>query len=135
MCGIIGYIGEKEANDILISGLEKLEYRGYDSAGVAVISNNKININKKKGRVEILKSLPKLSGTIGISHNRWSTHGSPSDRNAHPFIDQANQFAVVHNGIIENYLELKEELRSQGIQFSSDTDSEVIDNLIAQHYK
>jgi len=135
MCGIIGYIGEKEANDILISGLECLEYRGYDSAGIAVISNNKININKKKGRVEILKSMPQLSGSIGIGHSRWSTHGVPSDRNAHPFTDQANQFAVVHNGIIENYLELKEELRQQGIQFSSDTDSEVIVHLIAQHYQ
>ena len=135
MCGIVGYIGEKEANDILISGLECLEYRGYDSAGIAVISNNKININKKKGRVEILKSMPQLSGSIGIGHSRWSTHGVPSDRNAHPFTDQANQFAVVHNGIIENYLELKEELRQQGIQFSSDTDSEVIVHLIAQHYQ
>src|SRR3989338_4251231 len=136
MCGIIGYIGEKEANDILISGLECLEYRGYDSAGIAVISkNNIININKKKGRVEILKSMPKLSGSIGIGHSRWSTHGIPSDRNAHPFTDQSNRFAVVHNGIIENYLELKEELRSQGIQFSSDTDSEVIVHLIAQNYQ
>ncbi|MBI2581714.1 glutamine--fructose-6-phosphate transaminase (isomerizing) [Candidatus Woesearchaeota archaeon] len=135
MCGIIGYIGEKEANDILISGLECLEYRGYDSAGVAIISNGNIHINKKKGRVENLKSLAKLSGTIGISHTRWSTHGAPSDRNAHPFTDQSNQFAVVHNGIIENYLELKEELRNQGVQFSSDTDSEVIVHLIAKNYQ
>jgi len=135
MCGIIGYIGEKEANDILISGLEKLEYRGYDSAGVAIISNGSININKKKGRVENLRLLPKLAGTIGIAHTRWSTHGAPSDRNAHPFVDQANQFAVVHNGIIENYLELKEELRNQGIQFSSDTDSEVIVHLLAKNYQ
>ena len=136
MCGIIGYIGEKEANDILISGLECLEYRGYDSAGIAVISkNNIININKKKGRVEILKSMPKLSGSIGIGHSRWSTHGVPSDRNAHPFTDQSDQFAVVHNGIIENYLELKEELRQEGVQFSSDTDSEVIVHLIAKNYQ
>ncbi|MDO8510968.1 MAG: glutamine--fructose-6-phosphate transaminase (isomerizing) [Nanoarchaeota archaeon] len=135
MCGIVGYIGEKEANDILISGLEKLEYRGYDSAGVAVISNSAININKKKGRVEIVKSAAKLSGTIGISHTRWSTHGAPSDRNAHPFTDQSGQFAVVHNGIIENYLELKEELRNEGVQFSSDTDSEVIVHLVAKNYQ
>src|SRR3989338_913389 len=135
MCGIVGYIGEKEANDLLISGLEKLEYRGYDSAGVAVISNNKINIKKKKGRVENLKSLAKLSGKIGIAHTRWSTHGPPSDRNAHPFTDTKNQFAVVHNGIIENYLELKEELRKEGVQFSSDTDSEVIVHLLAKHYQ
>ena len=136
MCGIVGYIGEKEANDILIAGLEKLEYRGYDSAGVAVISkDNNINLNKKKGKIENLKSLPKLSGTIGISHNRWSTHGSPSDRNAHPFTDQSGHFAVVHNGIIENYLELKEELRNQGVQFSSDTDSEVLVHLVAKNYQ
>lgn len=134
MCGIIGYIGEKEANDILISGLEKLEYRGYDSAGVAVVHEGKININKKKGRVEILKTLPHLPGTYGVGHSRWSTHGVPSDRNAHPFTDQANQFAVVHNGIIENYLELKEELRKEGVEFSSDTDSEVIVHLIAKNY-
>ena len=135
MCGIIGYIGEKEANDILISGLECLEYRGYDSAGVAIIYNDNIHINKKKGRVENLKSLAKLSGKIGIAHTRWSTHGIPSDRNAHPFTDQSNQFAVVHNGIIENYLELKEELRNEGINFSSDTDSEVIVHLVAKNYR
>ncbi len=134
MCGIVGYIGEKEANDLLISGLEKLEYRGYDSAGVAIISNDTIRINKKKGRVENLKLVPKLQGTMGIAHTRWSTHGVPSDRNAHPFTDQSNRFAVVHNGIIENYLELKEELRNQGVQFSSDTDSEVIVHLIAKNY-
>ncbi len=136
MCGIVGYIGEKETNDILIAGLEKLEYRGYDSAGIAVISkNNTININKKKGRVENIKSEPKLLGTIGIAHTRWSSHGIPSDRNAHPFADTTNQFAVVHNGIIENYLELKEELRKDGIQFSSDTDSEVIVHLVAKNYQ
>ncbi len=134
MCGIVGYIGEKEANDVLINGLEKLEYRGYDSAGIAVISNPEICINKKKGRVENLKSIPKLSGKIGIAHTRWSTHGAPSDRNAHPFTDKSQQFAVVHNGIIENYLELKEELRNQGVHFSSDTDSEVIVHLVAQNY-
>ncbi len=134
MCGIVGYIGEKEANDLLISGLEKLEYRGYDSAGVAIISNDTIRISKKKGRVENLKLVPKLQGTMGIAHTRWSTHGIPSDRNAHPFTDQSNRFAVVHNGIIENYLELKEELRNQGVLFSSDTDSEVMVHLIAKNY-
>ena len=134
MCGIVGYIGEKEANDLLISGLEKLEYRGYDSAGVAIISNDTIRISKKKGRVENLKLVSKLQGTMGIAHTRWSTHGIPSDRNAHPFTDQSNQFAVVHNGIIENYLELKEELRNQGVEFSSDTDSEVIVHLVSKNY-
>src|SRR3989338_1752990 len=134
MCGIIGYIGEKEANDILISGLEKLEYRGYDSAGVAVISNHKINIHKKKGRVETLKE-QKPVGNFGLGHNRWATHGIPSDRNAHPFTDQSQQFAVVHNGIIANYLQLKEEPRNEGVQFSSDTDSEVIVHLVAKNYQ
>jgi len=134
MCGIIGYIGEKEASQILIKGLEKLEYRGYDSAGAAIINNSTININKKKGRVEILKSEILPQGKIGIGHSRWSTHGVPSDRNAHPFTDQTSSFALVHNGIIENYLEIKEELRKDNITFSSDTDSEVIVHLIAKNY-
>src|SRR3989344_9047155 len=134
MCGIIGYVGEKEANEILLAGLEKLEYRGYDSAGVSIIHNNIISIHKAKGRVENLKS-KKLPGNLGIAHTRWATHGIPSERNAHPFTDQLNQFAVVHNGIIENYLELKEELRKEGVQFSSDTDSEVIVHLLAKHYQ
>ena len=133
MFGIIGYVGEKEANEILLAGLEKLEYRGYDSAGVSIIHNNIISIHKAKGRVENLKS-KKLPGNLGIAHTRWATHGIPSERNAHPFTDQLNQFAVVHNGIIENYLELKEELRKEGVQFSSDTDSEVIVHLIAKNY-
>ncbi len=134
MCGIIGYIGEKEANEILLAGLEKLEYRGYDSAGVSIIHNNIISIHKAKGRVENLKS-KKLPGNLGIAHTRWATHGIPSERNAHPFTDQSQQFAVVHNGIIENYLELKEELRTEGVQFSSDTDSEVIVHLISKNYQ
>ncbi len=133
MCGIIGYIGEKEAKDILIAGLERLEYRGYDSAGIATASENKIRINKVQGRVENLKK-NLLPGKIGIAHTRWATHGKPSESNAHPFTDQNNNFSVVHNGIIENYLELKEELRDAGITFSSDTDSEVIVHLIAKNY-
>lgn len=135
MCGIIGYIGEKEASPILIRGLEKLEYRGYDSAGIAIINNNAIQINKKKGRVEILKSEILPQGKIGIGHSRWSTHGVPSDRNAHPFKDSSGNFSLVHNGIIENYLEIKEELRKDNILFSSDTDSEVIVHLIAKNYQ
>ncbi|MEK6969429.1 MAG: glutamine--fructose-6-phosphate transaminase (isomerizing) [Nanoarchaeota archaeon] len=133
MCGIIGYIGEKEANNILLAGLERLEYRGYDSAGMAIISENKISINKVQGRVENLKKTF-LLGNTGIAHTRWATHGKPSESNAHPFTDQNNSFSVVHNGIIENYLELKEELRGAGITFSSETDSEVIVHLIAQNY-
>ncbi|MEK6846240.1 MAG: class II glutamine amidotransferase, partial [Nanoarchaeota archaeon] len=133
MCGIIGYVGEKEANDILIAGLEKLEYRGYDSAGIAIVNNNQIQINKAEGRASKLKN-KKLPGTMGIGHTRWSTHGKPSDRNAHPFIDNTNNFVIVHNGIIENYLELKAGLEENGVIFTSDTDSEVIVHLIAKAY-
>ncbi len=134
MCGIIGYTGQKEAYPILLSGLEKLEYRGYDSAGICTANNKELLIFKKKGRVEILKSAS-LPGSVGIGHSRWSTHGAPSDKNAHPFTDAQNQFSMVHNGIIENYLELKEELRKEGISFTSDTDSEVMVHLIAKYYK
>ncbi|MFH1275733.1 MAG: glutamine--fructose-6-phosphate transaminase (isomerizing) [Candidatus Woesearchaeota archaeon] len=140
MCGIIGYIGNKEADKILVSGLEKLEYRGYDSAGLSVINkdpvtnNSQITIFKTKGRVASLQSI-NLPGKIGIGHTRWATHGLPSDKNSHPFTDQKKQFALVHNGIIENYLELKEELRESGVQFSSDTDSEVIVHFISKYYQ
>ncbi|PIN75468.1 glutamine--fructose-6-phosphate transaminase (isomerizing) [Candidatus Woesearchaeota archaeon CG10_big_fil_rev_8_21_14_0_10_36_11] len=133
MCGIIGYVGEKEANDILIAGLERLEYRGYDSAGIAVTHNNTISINKSEGRVHNLKK-EKLDGTIGIGHTRWATHGPPSNKNAHPFTCNEKKFVVVHNGIIENYLELKSGLHRSGISCTSDTDSEVIVHLIAQAY-
>ena len=133
MCGIIGYIGKRQAYPILLKGLEKLEYRGYDSAGIAISHNNNISLVKKKGRVEVLKSTS-LPGTIGIAHSRWATHGPPSDKNAHPFLSQNQQFAIVHNGIIENYLELKEQLRNNGITFTSDTDSEVIVHLIELNY-
>ncbi len=133
MCGIIGYIGEREAYPILVSGLERLEYRGYDSAGIATINQNTIHAYKKKGRVANLTSTL-LPGKIGIAHTRWATHGKPEDKNAHPFVDEKGEFAIVHNGIIENHLELKEELRHEGITFSSDTDSEVIVHLISQNY-
>ena len=134
MCGIFGYIGEKESYPLLIRGLERLEYRGYDSAGVCTINNQQLFLNKIKGRVENIKQFSS-EGNIGISHTRWATHGQPSDKNAHPFVDQNNQFSLVHNGIIENYLELKEELRKEGIIFTSDTDSEVIVHLIAKNYQ
>ncbi len=133
MCGIIGYRGLKEANHILVAGLERLEYRGYDSAGICTADNGSLHLHKKKGRVDNLKGNV-LPGLAGIGHTRWSTHGSPSDRNAHPFLDNSRQFAIVHNGIIENYLELKEELRRAGVEFSSETDSEVIVHLIAKYY-
>ncbi len=133
MCGIIGYTGHKEAYPILLAGLERLEYRGYDSAGICVSNRDILSIVKKKGRVENLKSHT-LAGKSGIAHTRWSTHGAPSDHNAHPFTDQNQQFSLVHNGIIENYLELKEELRKDGVVFTSDTDSEVMVHLIAKYY-
>ena len=133
MCGIVGYIGDREAYPILLSGLERLEYRGYDSAGICTAHQNQLLLHKKKGRVENIKS-GYLPGKMGIAHTRWSTHGKPSDENAHPFVDASNTFSIVHNGIIENYLELKEELRKEGIAFLSETDSEVIVHLIAKYY-
>ncbi len=134
MCGIIGYVGKKAANPILVAGLERLEYRGYDSAGICTAHNNKLHLHKKKGRVEGIKSVS-LPGSRGIAHTRWSTHGQPSDKNAHPFLDSSAQFSIVHNGIIENYLELKEELRKDSLSFSSDTDSEVLVHLVAKYYQ
>ena len=134
MCGIIGYIGQKEAYHLLLEGLEKLEYRGYDSAGICVAQNNQLRLHKTLGRVHNLKTAS-LPGSIGIAHTRWATHGKPTDQNAHPFVDGKNEFSVVHNGIIENYLELKEELRQEGIIFTSETDSEVMVHLIAKYYE
>ena len=135
MCGIVGYIGAKKATPILINGLLSLEYRGYDSAGIAVLNNNKIVVKKDKGRVKNLYNLDgidDLNGTVGIAHTRWATHGKPSKENAHPHMDNSNTFAVVHNGIIENYTEIRNFLESKGYKFLSQTDTEVIPNLI--HY-
>ncbi|MGN1327174.1 MAG: glutamine--fructose-6-phosphate transaminase (isomerizing) [Clostridia bacterium] len=135
MCGIVGYIGNRKAKEILINGLLCLEYRGYDSAGIATLEKGKIIVAKEKGRVSNLEALPevsKLEGTIGIAHTRWATHGKPSKENAHPHIDNSNTFAVVHNGIIENYTDLKKLLMDNGYSFISQTDTEVIPNLI--HY-
>lgn len=137
MCGIVGYIGHKRANSILINGLSCLEYRGYDSAGIAIIENNNIIVKKDKGRVNHLNSLENindLKGTIGIAHTRWATHGKPSMENSHPHLDNSNTFAVVHNGIIENYTILKEFLIDKGYKFLSQTDTEVIPNLIHYHF-
>ncbi len=133
MCGIVGYIGEKQAIPIMLCGLEKLEYRGYDSAGIAVIENNKLKVFKTKGRINNLKELLNNNGynsSMGIGHTRWATHGKPSDINAHPHSSNSNKFAVVHNGIIENYLDLKEELIKKGVKFISETDTEVIAQLL-----
>ena len=138
MCGIVGYIGEKKAKPILINGLLRLEYRGYDSAGIATIENNEIKNIKNKGRVSELNNISEinsLNGTVGIGHTRWATHGKPSSLNSHPHMDNSNNFAVVHNGIIENYSDLKEFLKSHKYKFLSETDTEVIPNLIHFNYK
>ncbi len=137
MCGIVGYIGSKKATPVLIDGLLSLEYRGYDSAGIATIEKNEVVINKDKGRVQNLLNLDrinKLEGTVGIAHTRWATHGKPSKENSHPHADGNGSFIVVHNGIIENYSELKEFLGQKGYSFVSETDTEVIPNLIHYYY-
>ena len=138
MCGIVGYIGVKKAKPILINGLLRLEYRGYDSAGIATVENGAIINVKNKGRVselENIEAINSLEGTIGIGHTRWATHGKPSSTNSHPHMDNYNTFSVVHNGIIENYAELREFLKSNGYTFFSETDTEVIPNLIHFYLK
>ena len=138
MCGIVGYIGDKKATPILINGLLSLEYRGYDSAGIAVLDKDKIVVRKDKGRVNNLYDLDginDLNGTVGIAHTRWATHGKPSKENAHPHMDNSGTFAVVHNGIIENYTEIRSFLENKGYKFLSQTDTEVIPNLIHYYYE
>ncbi|NLY42387.1 MAG: glutamine--fructose-6-phosphate transaminase (isomerizing) [Clostridiaceae bacterium] len=139
MCGIVGYIGDRQAAPILLEGLKKLEYRGYDSAGVAVYDGDKINVVKTKGRLSILEEKLKggsnLSGTMGIGHTRWATHGAPSDINSHPHTSLSGNIAVVHNGIIENYLKLRDDLAEKGYKFVSETDTEVIAHLVDYYYK
>ncbi|MFN3813684.1 MAG: glutamine--fructose-6-phosphate transaminase (isomerizing) [Aquificaceae bacterium] len=138
MCGIIGYVGKNPAILVLLNGLERLEYRGYDSAGVALIENGKIFVEKKTGKIrELIKSLwgKPLKATVGIGHTRWATHGEPCEINAHPHTDAKCEIAVVHNGIIENYRELKEKLQSEGISFVSQTDTEVIAHLLSKNYE
>ncbi len=140
MCGVVGYIGKNDAVPVLINGLSKLEYRGYDSAGVAVFDEEeeRINICKTKGRIQNLQDklyLSPLKGKVGIGHTRWATHGIPSDRNAHPHFSDDSKIAVVHNGIIENYMSLKEELEGKGYKFVSETDTETVAHLIDDYYK
>ena len=138
MCGIVGYIGFNQASDFLLDGMAKLEYRGYDSAGIAVIGpENVIKIQKKVGRLANLEAIVKADpneGTVGIGHTRWATHGRPSDMNAHPHSSEDGKFAVVHNGIIENYMPLKEELIEKGYHFKSETDTEVVAHLLEDMY-
>jgi glucosamine--fructose-6-phosphate aminotransferase (isomerizing) len=138
MCGIIGYVGKKAASPILLEGLRRLEYRGYDSAGVALLHEGSLLIRKKIGKIDagiarLLKSEP-VAGTIGIAHTRWATHGIPSDKNSHPHRDASGKIAVVHNGVIENYDTLKQKLLAAGHKFKSDTDTEVLAHLIGEHY-
>jgi glutamine---fructose-6-phosphate transaminase (isomerizing) len=139
MCGIIGYVGKKAASPILLEGLRRLEYRGYDSAGVAVLDGNGFSLRKKKGRIDegivrVLKAEP-AAGSLGIAHTRWATHGIPSDTNCHPHLDASGKIAVVHNGVIENYDLLKQKLVRAGHKFKSDTDTEVLAHLIGDYYK
>ena len=139
MCGIVGFIGRQQAAPILLDGLSKLEYRGYDSAGLAVYDGQNIRVEKSTGRLKVLSELTHdgstMPGTVGIGHTRWATHGEPSDRNAHPQCNTAGSIAVVHNGIIENYLKLKKKLLDHGYEFTSDTDTEVVAQLLDYYYK
>ncbi|HBC27102.1 MAG TPA: glutamine--fructose-6-phosphate transaminase (isomerizing) [Ruminococcaceae bacterium] len=139
MCGIVGYIGDEQAAPILLDGLKKLEYRGYDSAGVAVYNGRSLEVVKAKGRLKVLSGLldggKKPAGTVGIGHTRWATHGKPSDVNSHPQVSDSGKFAVVHNGIIENYLEIKETLLKKGVSFVSETDTEVIAQMLEYYYR
>jgi glucosamine--fructose-6-phosphate aminotransferase (isomerizing) len=138
MCGIVGYIGKEQAAPILLDGLSKLEYRGYDSAGMAVFDGSEINCKKATGRLKVLSELTHggetMPGCVGIGHTRWATHGAPTDVNAHPHFNERRSIAVVHNGIIENYMKLKKKLLEKGYHFSSDTDTEVVAHLLDYYY-
>ena len=137
MCGIVGYIGQRQAVPIILDGLRRLEYRGYDSAGIAVLENSNLLVRRASGKLrnleEVVRANP-LEGTYGIGHTRWATHGRPTEENAHPHRDSKGNLVVVHNGIVENYLELKHELESAGHVFVSETDTEVIAHLIEKHF-
>ncbi len=138
MCGIVGYIGFRNATDVLIDGLRRLEYRGYDSAGVAIKANGRLHVTKKAGKLSVLANALEdtpLKGHLGVGHTRWATHGAPTDANAHPHPTEDGELVVIHNGIIENYLPLKERLLARGHTFASETDSEVLAHLIEEHYQ
>ncbi|MEN6529893.1 MAG: glutamine--fructose-6-phosphate transaminase (isomerizing) [Anaerolineaceae bacterium] len=137
MCGIVGYIGERNATPIILNGLKKLEYRGYDSAGIAVLTNGRIEVRRNAGKLSNLEGnllSDPVAGTIGIGHTRWATHGEPSARNAHPHLSSSGEVVVVHNGIVENFIELKEELQAEGVKFQSDTDTETIVHLVDKYF-
>jgi len=138
MCGIVGYIGERAASPILLEGLSKLEYRGYDSAGISTLYDGKIDIAKAKGRLAVLAEKTdngnEVPGTVGIGHTRWATHGEPSDVNSHPHVSMDGRFSIVHNGIIENYISLKQKLQAKGVKFQSETDTEVVAHLFEYYY-
>src|ERR671935_3199014 len=137
MCGIVGYVGPRQALEMVVEGLRRLEYRGYDSAGVAIVTDaGELQLAKKAGRIENLDkelSACVMTGTTGIGHTRWATHGAPTDQNAHPHTDSARRIAVVHNGIIENFAALRSELEQSGVEFASETDTEVVAHLIARY--
>src|SRR5882724_3042975 len=139
MCGIIGYVGKKAASPILLEGLRRLEYRGYDSAGVAVLRDADLAVRKKKGKIDegLARELLQqpVAGQLGIGHTRWATHGPPCDENSHPHLDQSGKIAVVHNGVIENYYQLKQRLIKAGHTFHSSTDTEVLAHLVGEHYE
>src|SRR5882762_10575797 len=138
MCGIVGYIGDKDAVGLIVDGLKRLEYRGYDSAGIAVLGASGLEVRRAAGRIKVLEGLLRerpLKGSIGIGHTRWATHGRPTDDNAHPHTDGSGTLVVVHNGIIENYLPIKERLGAEGHVFTSETDTEVIAHLIERHLR
>src|SRR5574338_1618307 len=137
MCGIVGYIGGQNATPIILNGLKRLEYRGYDSAGLAVLQNSHIELRKDAGKLEKLSEMvarAPIEGKVGIGHTRWATHGVPTARNAHPHDSSDGRFVVVHNGIVENFLELRDELSAEGTVFRSDTDTETIVHLIDRYY-
>ena len=138
MCGIVGYVGDKNAVSVIVEGLKRLEYRGYDSAGVAVLQDGKLQVRRAAGRIKTLEGILRerpVTGSLGIGHTRWATHGRPSDENAHPHTDCRGDVVVVHNGILENYLEIKDRLRGEGHAFRSETDTEVLAHLIEHHLK
>jgi len=139
MCGIVGFTGSADALPVLVNGLKRLEYRGYDSAGIAAFDNGGIRVTKTRGRISelerILRGQPDFSSTCGIGHTRWATHGEPTDENSHPHLSHDGRIAVVHNGIIENYADIKARLIKRGYSFRSETDTEVIAHLLDFYYK